>query len=660
MATAVMRVPTIFTAVDRFSGVVSKMTAGTAAFGQTAQAAAMRASRGFNRAGTTMLYTGAAIATGLGYTVNEAMKYEKAIASLAAVTGTQTGAMNSQIEGLAKDSKRSAIEVAKSFEIVGSKMSEYLDNPEALKKITGASILMAEAANMKLEPAIESLTGVLNIFGKSAEDANYIVNKLSAGEIVGSISIQETSDVLRQFGATARLANVQVDESVALIQALTKSLGIEGVGRGIRNLMVDLNMVGAFDKNKTKALQKAGVDMSVLGNKSLDLVTRLKELKKLEGNSAAMGMFFKKTGIQTGATLFQNFDDYERFLLAIQNTNKAQEQADKNNATLAVRLRRLKDSVSNLAIKLGDELLPIVSNFVDKLIPAIQSATEWSKRNEGLATVLSRVAVSLLILGAVAKVGAVLFYGLAKAIQFVRFVTATTAAVTAFYEGVMLTTALTGQGLAVVLWEVAAAFLATAGPVILIVAALGFLAYKMFDLMEVSDDYVSKNVTGLDKSNQAWKNSTSVQAAEMAKQKQLMETHNPQASMAARNSKMLSQFNLTKEKVKAAELQNAKLPANQRLSSDAIRYQVSQGDYDFEDPRFKSKVAPASDAKTPKNLSGMKAFVGGKFMNGSTNGNNSKGELTININDPGSNVKSVDKSSTNGIPVKLSKTGGNR
>ncbi|MCV5968518.1 hypothetical protein, partial [Lactococcus petauri] len=91
----------------------------------------------------------------------------------------------------------------------------------------------------------------------------------------------------RQFGGTARLANVNVDESVALIQALTKSLGIEGVGRGIRNLMFDLNMVGAFDKKKILALKIAGVNTDILGNKSLTLIERLTELKKLEGNSAA-------------------------------------------------------------------------------------------------------------------------------------------------------------------------------------------------------------------------------------------------------------------------------------------------------------------------------------------------------------------------------------
>jgi TP901 family phage tail tape measure protein len=518
MAIAAMRVPTVFTAIDRFSDVVTRMTAKTSAFGASAEAAAMRTSRSFNRAGTNMLTAGVGMAVGIGYAVNEAVKYEAALASLAAVTGTQVGAMNLQIESLGRETKRNVIDIAKSFEIVGSKMSQYLDNPEALKGITKASILMADASKMELEPAIESLTGVLNIFGKSASDANYIVNKLSAGEIVGSISIAETADVLRQFGGTARLANVQVDESIALIQTLTKSLGIEGVGRGIRNLMVDFNMVGVFDKNKTRALQKAGVDMDVLGNKSLDLVTRMRELKKLEGNSAAMGMFFKKTGIQTGATLFQNFDDYIRFLDLIKKTNAAQEQADKNNATMAKKMKDLKAQVSFLAITIGTALLPRIKDFVDSIMPVIQSISDWGQRNKGLANTLLTATKWLLILGVASKVTAFLFYGLAKAIAFVKWAQI---AYTTVVELCTVATYLAAGGqatFAASLMAVAGGLLAAYWPVLLVVAALGGLAYAFSDTGDATTSMVDSQIASLSKGNMAWNNSTKVLKDNLNKQ----------------------------------------------------------------------------------------------------------------------------------------------
>ena len=113
MGVATMRVPTIFTAVDRFSGVVSKMTATTSAFGRTAEAAAMRTSRRFNSAGTTMLYTGAAIATGLGYAVNEAVKFEKAMATVSTTIDNTTPEM---MKGMSEEVLAMSKRIPKSIE----------------------------------------------------------------------------------------------------------------------------------------------------------------------------------------------------------------------------------------------------------------------------------------------------------------------------------------------------------------------------------------------------------------------------------------------------------------------------------------------------------------------------------------------------------------
>jgi TP901 family phage tail tape measure protein len=656
MGVATMRVPTVFTAIDRFSGVVSKMTATTAAFGRTAEAAAMRTSRRFNSAGTTMLYAGAAIATGLGYAINEAMKYESAVASLAAVTGTEVGSMNKQIESLGNETKRSVIDIAKSFEIVGSKMSQYLGDPEALKQITKSSILMADASKMELEPAIESLTGVLNIFGKSAKDANYIVNKLSAGEIVGSVSIAQTADILRQFGGTARLANVEVDESIALIQTLTKSLGVEGVGRGIRNLMTDLNMVGAFDKNKTKALEKAGVNMDVLGNKSLDLVTRLKELKKLEGKGAAMGMFFKKTGIQTGATLFQNFDDYIRFLDAIQKTNKAQEQAAKNNATVAKRMRDLKAQVSLLAIKIGTHLIPVVNDLVSYLGPIINDIIDWVKENKTLIKTLAKATLFLLALGVAAKIGAALFLGYARALAIIEFATKA-------YTGTLWFLSLGLEGAATAATYAAASLWAILWPLGLLAASV----WIIIDMVQHWEDWNEIVLLMLGPLGQVGLLLSKIYThSSNIKNQFAFEGWGGGISAIGTMledlilSPLIGIFNIMGRipligspfKEMATDLNSVmtKIPSEMPLGNIGM-----QGAANF---KTFGGILPESDftEKRPKNLAGNNNLKNKDIMSGQ----NGKGELTINIKDPGKMVESIDESNTGGIPVKTTKTGGNR
>lgn len=477
MATT-MRVPTIFTAVDKFSDVVNRMSGNVSAFGNTAEAASMRASRKMNAFGNNMLTLGVGMATGIGLAINQASKYETAIASLAAVTGTEVGSMNKYIEDLGTETNRSIIDVAKSFEIVGSKMSQYLKEPEALKRITRSSILMADAARMELEPAIESLTGVMNIFGLAADKADYVVNKLSAGEIVGSIKIAETADILKQFGGAARLANVNVEESVALIQTLTKSLGVEGVGRGIRNLMVDLSMVGAFDAKKQKALESVGVNFKKLADKSLPLIERLQELKKLQGNSAAMGMFFKKTGIQTGATMFQNWGDLERFLKTISETNKAQEQAAKNNATLEKKMKDLKNQIIFLAIKIGQILLPKIHDFINLAIPIIRKIIDWVKRNERLVKTIFYLTLAFLLLGTAAKLGAFYLLGYSRVLKIIDFATKA-------YTGTVWFLSLGLEGAATAATYAAASLWATIWPL----ALFGLFVWVIIDMVQHWEDW---------------------------------------------------------------------------------------------------------------------------------------------------------------------------
>lgn len=355
MAVATMRVPTVFTAVDRFSDVVSKMTRKTTAFGKVGSSAISRMDHRLNNMwGSMNNFSQLAIGGGVGglfyYAGKDVMDYETAIASLSAVTGTKIGAMNGQIESLAKTSRISAIEVAKSFEIVGSKMSEYLDNPEALKSITNAGIILSRASRMPLEESINNLTQSLNIYKAEAKDALHFVNKLSAGETVGSISIGQSTDILRQFGAQAVSTNVKLEESVALIQTLTKPLGVEGVGRGLRNILFDMSAPATWDKRKLAGIKMAGINTKILTDETLSFRDRLRELEKFKGNNDAIGLFFKRTGTVAAKTLLQNIKTYDEFIGKIDTLNDAADKAGKNTSTLSSMIDKLKASFTNFIV----------------------------------------------------------------------------------------------------------------------------------------------------------------------------------------------------------------------------------------------------------------------------------------------------------------------
>lgn len=588
MAVAQMRVPTIFTAVDRFSDVVSKMTSKTSHFSKSTVGAINRVDHRLNNMwGSMNNISQLAIGGGVGglfyYAGKDIMDYETAIHSLGAVTGTVVGVMNKDIESLGKETGRSVIDITKGFEDIGSKMSEYLKNPTALKEIARQGILMANASRMSAEDSIDNLTSLLNQFGKGYGDANAIVNKLSAGEDIGASTIPETIDILRQFAASARMAGADYTESIAMVQAVTKTLGKQGVGRNFRNIMVDLNTGKGMDKNKLKALAMVGINIDKMIDPATTFIEKMKELTKLSANKQAMGMFFKKTGMEAGSTFLREFKTFEKYLDFIKNNNTAQAKAAKNTATFSFAIDQLKNKFTNFIV---------TNNDANGALGVTKSLIRWMTDNMGT---LIKVLVSVLAVFLAWK-------AIVGVIALINGVMATFNAIMAVHRFIVLWATMTNVGYAASLWAVAAATLAAYWPLLLIAGALGVLVYSLWDTKSATDAMVGSQISGLDKSNMAWKNSTSVMAGELSKQNNLLAKTNIGGKALAKTKVDVSTIDTIYNKLKAAELQNAKLPKSQQLSKNALKYQVQTGFYSFEDKKY----AQYNPQETPQNLAGRK------------------------------------------------------
>ncbi len=287
------------------------------------------------------------------------MDYEKALASLEAVTGQSANLFKGQIESIASSSRKSAIDVAKSFEVVGSAMSEYLDNPKALGQITEAGITLSKASRMELEPSLQALTSVMNQFGFAADQAANVVNRLTAGEIVGSISTAKAAAHLQEFGAVASANNVSLSESVSLVEALGKKLPTETLGRASRNIITFMGAIKGAPKEALNSLAKHGVNLDIVSNKSLTFGERLRELSKIQGDAVAMEQFFGRENIAAGTTIFQQLGLYEDWAKKIGQTNEAQKQATINSSTMANAIAELKNSFVNVIVS-GEKMNPML------------------------------------------------------------------------------------------------------------------------------------------------------------------------------------------------------------------------------------------------------------------------------------------------------------
>lgn len=486
-------IPTIYTAIDKFSPAVRAMERANSSFGNRMEAVSIKSERMFKkltpglsdatRQMAQMASSAALLGTAFGgivFSGKSLMEYEDATKSLEAVTGVAFDKFKNDVSELSLSSKKSSIDVVKSFEVIGSAMSEYLDNPKALRQIADAGITLSKASRMELEPTMQALTSVMNQFGLKAEFATDTINRLTAGEIVGSISTAKIAESLQQFGAVASANNVSVSESVALVEVLGKKLPTEQLGTASRNLITFMSAAKGMPKEAQKELIKHGVNLDLLMDKHTSFGAKLKELSKIQGDAIAMEKFFGRENLAAGTTIFQNLALYDEWTGRIKTTNEAQNQATINSNTLSNKLSELKNSWTNMLTASDNASKGL--NYAKRIIGFL---------SDNLDTIVT-IGVGFIGFLAAWKIANLAIKG---------SLIATRAISTAFYIYDMVKYVASTQGITVATaaWEVAQSSLNAvilANPVgmfILAIAALGVAIYGVTKAIELFDEPLNKS-----------------------------------------------------------------------------------------------------------------------------------------------------------------------
>lgn len=378
-------VPSIFTAIDKFSSPVKKMQSSVTSFAQKAEVGIARADRAFRRltpslgkAAKQMLSfasaaaIGAAIFAGINFTIGAIKDYETALASAQAITGTSNkefALFRKQIELVATTTKKSAVEVAEGFEIVGSAQPELLKSATALAAVTKASIILSKASRDDLGTSAKNLTGVMNQFGLSAGDADRVINVLAAGSVVGSANITQVGDSMKNFGSVAAVANLSIEESVALVEVLGK-FSVFGAEAGTK-------LRGAVLK-----LQKANVGYASgqfnVNDALLEAKKKIDNLATAQQKDRAILKIFGAENVSTGNILLKNIGLFQELTKGVTGTTIANKQAAINSATLAVALDEMKAAWVNIIVssnKAGSALSSVrkVVIFLTKNLSTIVS-----------------------------------------------------------------------------------------------------------------------------------------------------------------------------------------------------------------------------------------------------------------------------------------------
>ena len=353
---ATIKIPTVFTAVDKFSSVVKKMTGGVKKFGKTGSAAIKRFDNKLTNSVKKIgkvgaLVGGLALGTLFSSAIQGNIAFNDSLASVSAITGA-TGDDLAKLEKLAistaKETKKSGADVLKAYELVGSAQPILLQNADALDGVTRSVITLSKASRMDLEQSTLALTDVMNQFNLTGKDSAKTIDILAAGAKFGAAAIPQISEAIVQFGTVAKQSNVSLQESVAAIEVFA-SKGIKGAEAGtkMRNVLTTLATAKALPKKALDELKKFGVNLDVVTDNTIPLSARLKEFSKIGGDATAMVKVFGKENQGAGAILLNNIDQFKELTKQVSESGVAQTQATANTNTLSFALESIKTSFTN-------------------------------------------------------------------------------------------------------------------------------------------------------------------------------------------------------------------------------------------------------------------------------------------------------------------------
>lgn len=323
----------------------------------------------------------------LGSLSSSGISLDRQMHDLSAVAGV-TGDSLKQIEGYARNSAKAfgidASQAVEGYKLLLSQLSPELGKyPEALQAMGNSIATTSKLMGGDGVAAAEVLTTAMNQYGISLDDPMKasaemarMMNVMAAAGQAGSAELPAIKVALQQCGMAAKAAGVSFEETNAAIQVLDKAgkKGSEG-GVALRNVLSTL-AAGRFLPEKTQEeLQKAGINVSSLTDKTKPLKERLETLKPLLKDDALLSALFGRENANAALALINGTESLQDFTDAVTGTSSAEEQAAIIMESYAERQARINQQFEDFKISIfqatGD-LGIWLSTLMGALVPLSQ------------------------------------------------------------------------------------------------------------------------------------------------------------------------------------------------------------------------------------------------------------------------------------------------
>ena len=393
-------VPVIFRGIDRISQVVDNIDNRT-----------QRLHKNLNKISAATGVAATAIAGGLLMSAKSAIEFQDQLADVAKTTGLEGKALEdygNSILDLAKTTRSSIDDLTKIGAIAGQLGIAPENLAEFTKQANEFAVALGDDYAGGVEEAISSVGKLNKLFkdtktlnpAESLQRTGSVLNHLSS---VGSATASNMNDFLLRMGALPDALKPSYTETAALGATLEElGLNSEVASSGLTNLLIKAGEgVGAFAQ-QMKISSKSAQDLlnnnpaqfavqfakSFKGLNAVQIAKRLDDLK-IKSNEVTKVIGLLSSGSELYTERLVQSNDAMR-----EATSLTMEYATKND-TVAAKLKIAENNFEAMKITLGTQLLPVLAELLEMIMPIMSAVIDWIKENPKLAMTLGVIAGAL-------------------------------------------------------------------------------------------------------------------------------------------------------------------------------------------------------------------------------------------------------------------------
>ena len=311
-----------------------------------------------------------AAATGvIGAAVKTASDFEYAMSEVKAISrasGEEMDRLEKIAREMGKQTSFSAKEAANGLKYMA------LAGWDTNEMITGLEPILraAEAGNMQLATASDLVTDSMGALGKEADELSGYLDKISLTQNITNTSMEDLLKAMINVGGQAQTLGIPVSELASHLGIMANN-GIKGAVSG-NKLNSIITRMTAQTKPAVEAWEMLGVNVFDADGNFRGLTTVLSEARvKLSGmNEETQAMILKQIvgtqNINAFKFLLEGTNgEVQKYTEALENSSGAlNEMATTMKDNLQGRIEKMKSSLSESAIIMGEKLMPIVEDIV--------------------------------------------------------------------------------------------------------------------------------------------------------------------------------------------------------------------------------------------------------------------------------------------------------